>query len=94
MKIEIANVTVRNQSGVSQKSGKPYSIDKQEAWLHLDGVPYPVKFEINLAKGAQPFQKGFYTPTDKSFGVDRFGSIMIGQLDLIPVSSAPVRNVV
>jgi hypothetical protein len=86
MKIEIAHVTVRNQSGTSQRTGKPYSMDKQEAYLHLDGQPYPVKFEFTLAQGATPFQKGFYTVTDKSFIVDRFGSLGVsGQLDLVPV---------
>ncbi|AWA06641.1 single-stranded DNA-binding protein [Aeromonas hydrophila] len=86
MKIEIANVNVRNQSGTSQKTGKPYSMNKQEAYLHLDGQPYPVRFEFNLADGATPFQKGFYTVTDKSFIVDRFGSLALsGQLELVPV---------
>lgn len=86
MKIEIANVSVRNQSGTSQRTGKPYSMEKQEAYLHLDGQPYPVKFEFTLAQGATPYQKGFYTITDKTFIVDRFGSLGVsGQLDLVPV---------
>jgi len=87
MKIEIANVSVRNQSGISQRTGKPYSMEKQEAYLHLDGQPYPVKFEFTLAQGATPYQKGFYTITDKTFIVDRFGSLGIsGQLELVPVA--------
>ncbi len=86
MKIEIANVSVRTQSGTSQRTGKPYSMEKQEAWLHLEGVPYPVKFEFNLAQGATPYQKGFYNVTDKSFIVDRFGSLGVsGQLELVPI---------
>ncbi|AXH73838.1 MAG: helix-destabilizing protein [Inoviridae sp.] len=87
MKIEIANVSVRNQSGISQRTGKPYSMEKQEAYLHLDGQPYPVKFEFTLAQGATPYQKGFYTITDKTFIVDRFGSLGVsGQLELVPVA--------
>lgn len=91
MKIEIANVSVRNQSGTSQRTGKAYSMEKQEAYLHLEGQPYPVKFEFTLAQGATPFQKGFYTVTDKSFIVDRFGSLgLAGQLELVPmVASQP-----
>ncbi|MGL6424170.1 single-stranded DNA-binding protein [Aeromonas caviae] len=89
MKIEIANVSVRNQSGTSQRTGKAYSMDKQEAYLHLDGQPYPVKFEFTLAQGATPYQKGFYSVTDKSFIVDRFGSLSVsGQLELIPIAAA------
>jgi len=92
MKIEIANVNVRNQSGTSQRTGKAYSMNKQEAYLHLDGQPYPVRFEFNLADGATPFQKGFYTVTDKSFIVDRFGSLGVsGQLELVPVQQNQVR---
>lgn len=94
MKIEIANVNVRNQSGTSQRTGKAYSMNKQEAYLHLDGQPYPVRFEFNLAEGAQPYQKGFYTVNDKSFIVDRFGSLGVsGQLDLIPVVSGQRQQV-
>lgn len=92
MKIEIANVNVRNQSGTSQKTGKPYSMNKQEAYLHLDGQPYPVRFEFNLADGATPLQKGFYTVTDKSFIVDRFGSLGVSsQLELVPLQQQQVR---
>ena len=87
MKIEIVNVNVRNQSGTSQKTGKAYSMNKQEAYLHLDGQPYPVRFEFNLADGATPFQKGFYTVTDKSYIIDRFGSLALsGQLELVPIA--------
>lgn len=86
MKIEIVNVNVRNQSGTSQRTGKPYSMNKQEAFLHIEGQPYPVRFEFNLAEGATPFQKGFYTLSDKSFMVDRFGSLGVsGQLELVPL---------
>lgn len=89
MKIEIANVSVRNQSGTSQRTGKAYSMDKQEAYLHLDGQPYPVKFELTLPQGATPYQKGFYSVTDKSFIVDRFGSLSVsGQLELTPIAAA------
>lgn len=92
MKIEIANVNVRNQSGTSQKTGKPYSMNKQEGYLHLEGQPYPVRFEFNLADGATPFQKGFYTVTDKSYIVDRFGSLAVsGQLELVPLQQQQAR---
>lgn len=88
MKIEIANVSVRNQSGTSQRTGKPYSMEKQEGYLHLEGQPYPVKFEFTLAQGAKPYEKGYYTVTDKSFIVDRFGSLSLsGQLELVPIAA-------
>lgn len=85
MKIEITNVEVRNQSGISQKSGKPYSIDKQVGYLHLDTQHYPVRFEFSLKTGTKPYDVGFYKIKDSSFFVDRFGGLaLFGQLELIP----------
>lgn len=88
MKIEIVSADVREQSGVSQKTGKNYHIRKQQAFAHLDGQRYPVSFVLNVSHDCQPYAAGFYSIDDTSFYVDRFGRLGLPQeLKLVPVVS-------
>lgn len=88
MKIEIVSNEIREQSGVSQKSGKPYHIRKQQAFAHLEGQKYPIAFTLNVPNDRQPYAPGMYQIDEKSFFVDRFGALGLSQeLVLIPFNS-------
>lgn len=86
MKIEIVSAETREQSGVSQKTGKNYHIRKQQAFVHLDGRKYPVEFVFNVPNDRQPYLPGFYSVDDISFFVDKFGGLGIShEIKLTPV---------
>ena len=89
MKIEIVTDKVTVKSGTSQRTQKPYSINKQEGFLFTEGAKYPVRFEFNLADGATAYAPGFYKLDESSFFVDRFGALSLsGQLVLLPLTAA------
>lgn len=88
MKIEIVSSEIREQSGVSQKTQKPYHIRKQQAFAHLEGNKYPVAFTLNVPNDRQPYSPGFYSIDESTFYVDRFGGLAISQeMKLIPAGS-------
>ena len=77
-KIEIATSEVKQYSGTSQATGKPYSFRKQEAWLHVPGQKYPQRFEImlpdELPNGYQP---GLYTLAPDALWINRRGNLVV-----------------
>lgn len=78
------NAEVRTQSGTS-KNGKPYSINKQEGWLHNFRDPYPTKINIALQANATPYAPGTYEINlVDSVMVDRYGELTFGRLTLVP----------
>jgi hypothetical protein len=86
MKIEIVSNEIREQSGVAQKTGKPYHIRKQQAFAHIEGVKYPVAFTLNVPNDRKPYEPGMYQLVETNFYVDRFGALGLSQeLVLTPV---------
>lgn len=88
MKIEVQSDEVITQSGLITKGprqGQPYSIRKQTVWVYIAGSPYPVRAVINLEDNAQPYAVGNYSLGEQSFYVDKFGSLALGRLHLIPL---------
>lgn len=85
------NAEVRTQSGTSSRSGKPYSINKQEAWMHNGRDPYPTKINITLQTNATPYAPGMYEINlAESVMVDRYGEPTFGRLTLVP--ARPVQQ--
>ena len=77
MKIEIQNAHVDEFSGTSNRTGRPFTIRKQEAWAHLPGEPYPRAISIPLGREQSPYAPGTYALDPKSFFVDKFGSLSL-----------------
>ncbi|PTT55533.1 single-stranded DNA-binding protein [Aeromonas sp. HMWF014] len=89
MKIEIVSDKVTTKSGISQRTQKPYTINKQEGFFFAEGAKYPVRFEFNLADGATAFAPGMYKLDESNFYVDRFGALSLsGQLVLLPLNAS------
>jgi len=89
IKIEIKSTQFDERNGVSQKSGKPYSMRTQTGFAHVldrDGKPeaYPIKCEIPLDTDQPPFQPGMYVVDDRSFMVGDYNRLAIGRLRLTP----------
>ena len=96
LKVSVTSTEVRNQSGNAKTSGKPYSLDFQQVWIHTcdrhgNPNPFPEKVEIILQKdkdGAALYHlKGEYTLEPSSIYVDRSGNLAISpKLRAIPTS--------
>jgi hypothetical protein len=95
VKIEIKSIAVNVKSGVSAKSGKPYSISEQEGWAYLSSKsgpnPYPSRILINLEDGHPPYPVGSYTVAPWSLYVGDFSGLRLGRLELLPLQQANVR---
>lgn len=81
IRISVTSTEVRNQKGMSKGSGKPYSMDFQEAYAYTvdrNGVinPFPEKIELTLehdANGSPLFYPvGDYVPAQTSFYVGEY----------------------
>lgn len=94
LRVEITSVEVTTKSGVSQRSGKPYSIREQEVWVHTcdkEGRvrPHPERVLVTLDEGQAPYPPGSYSICPSSFLVDRFRMLDL-RLRLRPANSATV----
>lgn len=91
--IEITSDVTRTRSGTSQKTGRNYSIEEQDAWLHKPGQAYPDRIRITLEDGQVPYRPGNYNLGADSFFPDRFGALSVRPV-LIPrpgeTASGPV----
>lgn len=81
IKVEVSTMKVEERSGTG-KSGKPYHMRMQEAFLHVldkDGKPqkYPVRFELPLNTDQPPYAQGDYTLDAASFSVGDFGRVEV-----------------
>lgn len=83
-KVIIQSTEVKNISGTSNKTGKPYSIRKQAAWIQLSGKPFPVEIELRLPDDTACYAPGEYeTDIESALFVDKFRSLSVGDyLDL------------
>lgn len=91
IKIEITSATIRENKGVSKRTGNEYHIATQEAYLH-HGTAYPDRAEIPAIRSADrqsfmAYPVGFYGLT-ASHIVVREGRIVI-DLYAAPLVSLP-----
>ncbi|MDR1350613.1 MAG: G5P family DNA-binding protein [Zoogloeaceae bacterium] len=83
IKVEVRSEELDVKSGVSQKSGKPYSIREQSAWgffvdPHGNPHPYPQRVRLTLAdEQEKAYPCGLYELADTSFYPDQYGQIKI-----------------
>ena len=64
--IEIHDDTIEYRSGESAKTGKPWEMHEQEAWIRFLNSPYPTRIVLSLNKlegqqSVQPLKKGAWT---------------------------------
>jgi hypothetical protein len=93
VRIEIADALVITQSGMS-KAGKPYTIHKQEGYLH-NGHKYPERFEFSPPVDGDnkpvPYAPGMYELAPASINVGEYKRLEIGGFDglkLLAISDA------
>lgn len=81
-KVQVETTVFDLKQGTSAKTGKPYSIREQEAWMFgygRDGKPqpHPQKIKLTLDDDQQPYEVGTYQIDPASLYVDRFGQVAI-----------------
>lgn len=83
VRIEIADASVVTSSGTS-KAGKPYTIHKQEGYLH-NGHKYPERFEFSppLNTDGKPmgYAPGLYALAPAAVTVGEYKRLEIGGFD-------------
>lgn len=82
LKVQVETTAFDLKQGTSAKTGKPYSIREQEAWMFgygRDGKPqpHPQKIKLTLDDDQQPYEIGTYQIDPASLYVDRFGQVAI-----------------
>ena len=82
LKVQVETTMFDLKQGTSAKTGKPYSIREQEAWMFgygRDGKPqpHPQKIKLTLDDDQQPYETGTYQIDPASLYVDRFGQVAI-----------------
>jgi hypothetical protein len=90
MRIEVKSTDIFPFSGISQKTGKPFSIRNQEAYAFTvddNGKPrpYPELIKLSLDDNQLAYPVGFYTIQAQSLFVDKFQRLSIGRLSLVSV---------
>jgi hypothetical protein len=92
--IEIESTDLNVKSGTSARTGKPYQIREQTAYVHIPPNKYPQPVKITLDDDAQAYAPGKYQLADSSFFVGRFDDLQM-RPRLVPVvaaAAAPARQ--
>jgi hypothetical protein len=85
--IRIEDTKVEMRSGTSQRTGKPYAMKEQRAYL-VGFAKYPVEINLTLPDDVQSYAPGDYT-AETPFTVGRFGRLELNRnLSLTPVKAA------
>lgn len=87
LKVEIYSDFVNHRTLISKTDGRPMNFHEQEGWVHLEGVPFPLKFSISLADGQPAWPKGIYDLHSSSVRVGKYDRLEFCQLRLIPVQN-------
>jgi len=82
LKVSITTNNVQVKKGVSNKTGKPYEIREQPAWVWLideqgKQQPHPVTFMLLLDRDQAAYALGDYILLPSSIESGRFGSLHI-----------------
>jgi hypothetical protein len=96
IRIEIKSTEIFPFSGISQKTGKPFSIRNQEAYAfivdsHGNSRPYPDMIKISLDEQQLPYPVGFYTLKPESIFVDKFQRLALGRPALVVLQNPATR---
>lgn len=96
LKVSVETEVVDVRRGVSAKTGKPYEIREQEAWMFgfgRDGQPqkHPQKIKLTLDDDQKPYGLGGYILDPASIYVDRFGQVAIRARLRFAAQAAPAQ---
>jgi len=95
IKVEIESAEIKTKSGVSARTGKPYSMREQRGYAYCtdkDGKPnrHPNALCITLRDDQPPYAPGFYTLSPSSFYTNKYDQLEVSPV-LTPFAAAAVR---
>ena len=92
--VEIDSLEIKTRSGVSPKTGKPYNMREQSAYLHQPSKKYPTAFKITLEDNQHPYAVGKYELDDSSFFIGKYDDLQVRPVLKYTTTSvpAPVSN--
>jgi hypothetical protein len=76
LKIEVREAQINTKSGVSRKTGKPYQIDEQPAYVTLPNGEIR-RVTLSHEAGDAPLPVGQYVPKASAYWVGDFGALSI-----------------
>ena len=80
-------------SGVSKKTGRPYSMRKQNVHVTLPGERFPVRVEIGVEDNEAGYTPGDYMLSPESFFLGEHNSLRLGRIKLAPMPAKAVEPV-
>ncbi len=86
IKIEVKSPDVAEKSVVSKKDGQRYLIRSQAGWIDL-GKFFPQEVRIPIDQGKEPYPVGKYTMDPSCLYVDRYGTLSLSRLRLVPLKA-------
>jgi len=84
IKIEVRSIITRSKAGVSKRTGKPYEMTLQRAWLH-GSKDYPTEVEFVLGKEQAPFAAGYYVADAPCVSVNPYGECRLELNRMVPL---------
>jgi hypothetical protein len=77
-KVTVRSAEVDVKGGNSKRTGKPYSIREQTAYIEMPGKPYPVECKLSLGDQQAPYPPGEYLLEVRAYP-GRFGSLELSR---------------
>lgn len=92
IRINISEAKIDTKRGTSRKTGKPYQIDEQPAFVTLPNGETR-RVTLSHEEGDAPLQPGEYEPKPSAFWVGDFGALSISTRakHWQPVAAAPAK---
>lgn len=97
LKVTVDSTHVDTRRGVSSKTGKPWEMHTQSAWVYLvdaSGVAdrFPTKARFSVDDPAKPYAPGEYLVSPASFRINNWGDLEVAFPKLVaarkPVQAA------
>lgn len=92
MHVEIFEKKVERREFINNDTGVVRMIVNQQAYLHLDGQPYPLPFTLSLEENEEGYEKGHYNFEPSSFTTDKYGKLSFSyNIRLLPTSPRSLK---
>jgi len=87
IRIEVKSSETVRRAGTSKRTGQPYELFEQRAWLH-GAKDYPTEVSFVLAPSQLAFAPGWYIAGPECCAIDRFGNVTLRLEKMRPLTKA------
>ena len=98
LRVIVESAEVREKTGVSTRTQKPYRIREQGAYVFILGEDgkekkFPSQLKISLEDNQPPYAPGEYRLSLSSLYVGRYDALQVGRLHLVPAAQVAQSRV-